>query len=169
MKKLFVILMITGVAFMFAGCKSTPGEKDVGDLKEVEWGNDGFWRFEKQDGVTVDAFYVLGEGIYTVNNPRTGDEMPLAQQRLFAKRAATNDALYKVLGKMVGEKFQGASGMENFQMSGYATATEVAATIKGGAIAKYRFSDDEQKCEVLYRVAGKGLRKKVEDLKTKMK
>ncbi|MBN2078408.1 MAG: hypothetical protein JW838_05545 [Spirochaetes bacterium] len=169
MKKLFAVLMIAGIAFMFTNCKTTTEEKGVGDLVEAEWSWDGFWKVEKHDGVTVDAFYCLGEGIYTVNDPKTGEEMVPAQQRLFAKRAAVLDAQYKVLGKIVGEKFQGASGMENFKMSGYAAAAEVYGTIKGGKIAKSRFSDDEQKVEVLYRVAGKGLRKKVEDVKTKVK
>jgi hypothetical protein len=49
--------------------------------------------------------------------------------------------------------------MENFEMTGIAIAQELRAVSKGGSVKKVTY-DEEDNCEVIYEVYGKGLKKK---------
>ncbi len=82
------------------------------------------------------------------------------QRQESAKRAAILNAQYQILEKFKGSKLEGASGMNDFEISGMAVAQEVQGTIKGGSVTKVTY-DEEQNCEIIYEIKAKGLKNKV--------
>jgi hypothetical protein len=104
------------------------------------------------------TFHIIGMGAAP-----TSETDPFVRKAM-AKEAAVIDAQVKVIEKFVGAKVQGASGVQNFRLTGFAAAKEVEGAIKGGSVKKVTWDKNTQDCEVLYEVKARGLQRKVKNV-----
>lgn len=143
MKKIFFIVLIisVGVLVAFTSCSSKIGGTVEGET------------FTTEGWVDNDTFRIAAAGVPTKTLTN------IVQRKESAKRAAILNAQYQVIEKFKGSKIEGASGMENFEMTGIAIAQELKAVSKGGSVKKVTY-DEEQNCEIVYEVRAKGLKKK---------
>lgn len=143
MKRFVIIALVltAGVFFGLTGCGSKIGGTVEGETFTTEgWVDDNTFRIA-----------AAGVPMKTMTN--------IVQRKESSKRAAILNAQYQVIEKFKGSKIEGASGMENFEMTGIAIAQELKAVSKGGSVKKVTW-DDQQNCEVIYEVYAKGLKKK---------
>ena len=145
MKKLLIFVMIVSAAFVFA-LTSCSGKKIGGTVEGESFTTEGW--------IDDDTYRLATAGVplKTLTN--------VVQRKEASKRAAILNAQYQVIEKFKGSKIEGASGMENFEMTGIAVAQELKAISKGGSVKKVTW-DEEQNCEIIYEVHAKGLKKKV--------
>jgi len=145
MKKLLIFALIVSAAFMVA-LTSCSGKK-IGGTVEGE-------TFTTEGWIDDNTYRIAAAGVplKTLEN--------VVQRKESSKRAAILNAQYQVIEKFKGSKIEGASGMENFEMTGIAVAQELRSITKGGSVKKVTW-DDEQNCEIIYEVYAKGLKNKV--------
>jgi len=139
----FAIAISAGILIALTSC----GGPKIGGTVQGE-------TFTTEGWVDDDTFRIAAAGI-----PKK-EMTNKVQRREASKRAAILNAQYQVIEKFKGSKIEGASGMENFEMTGIAIAQELRAVTKGGSVQKVTY-DDEDNCEVIYEVKAKGLKKKV--------
>jgi hypothetical protein len=140
---MLALLVSAGALVAFVSCG---GPKIGGTLEGKTYVTEGW--------VDDDTFRIAAAGV------AKKDLTNIVQRRESSKRAAILNAQYQVIEKFKGSKIEGASGMENFEMTGIAVAQELKAITKGGSVAKVTW-DDDQNCEIIYEVRAKGLKKKV--------
>ena len=144
MKRFFIFTLVFAAAVLLG--LTSCGSK-IGGTVEGE-------TFTTEGWVDNDTFRIAAAGVpmKTMTNK--------VQRRESSKRAAILNAQYQVIEKFKGSKIEGASGMENFEMTGIAIAQELKAVTKGGSVKKVTW-DAEDNCEIVYEVRGKDLKKKV--------
>src|SRR4030067_128115 len=145
MRKIMMLALILSAGALIA-LTSCGGPKIGGPVEGETFTTEGW--------VDDDTFRLAAAGI------AKKDLKNIIQRKEASKRAAILNAQYQVIEKFKGSKIEGASGMENFEMTGIAVAQELKAVAKGGSVKKVTW-DDEQNCEVIYEVRAKGLKKKV--------
>ncbi|OHD70705.1 MAG: hypothetical protein A2W19_12040 [Spirochaetes bacterium RBG_16_49_21] len=145
MRKIMMLALILSAGALIA--LTSCGGPKIGGTVEGE-------TFTTEGWVDDDTFRLAAAGI------AKKDLTNIIQRKESSKRAAILNAQYQVIEKFKGSKIEGASGMENFEMTGIAVAQELKAVAKGGSVKKVTW-DDEQNCEVIYEVRAKGLKKKV--------
>ncbi|MDM7988255.1 MAG: hypothetical protein QUS13_13075 [Smithella sp.] len=145
MKKLviFALILTTGIAMTLTSCA---GKKIGGTVEGETYTTEGW--------IDDDTFQLAAAGVATKTLTN------IVQRKESSKRAAILNAQYQVIEKFKGSKIEGASGMENFEMTGIAVAQELKAIAKGGSVKKVTW-DEEQNCEIIYVVHAKGLKNKV--------
>ncbi len=145
MKKFFIFALIitAGLALTLISCS---GKKIGGTVEGESYTTEGW--------IDDDTYQLAAAGVPTKTLTN------VVQRKEASKRAAILNAQYQVIEKFKGSKIEGASGMENFEMTGIAVAQELKAIAKGGSVKKVTW-DDEQNCEIIYVVHAKGLKKKV--------
>ncbi|MBP7734807.1 MAG: hypothetical protein KA369_02430 [Spirochaetes bacterium] len=144
MKKLLIfgLILTAGFLITLTSCSSKIGGTVEGQTYTTEgWIDD-------------DTFQLAAAGVPTKTLTN------VVQRKEASKRAAILNAQYQIIEKFKGSSVEGASGMENFEMTGIAVAQELKAVTKGGSVKKVTW-DDEQNCEIIYVVHAKGLKKKV--------
>jgi hypothetical protein len=144
MKKfiIFGLILAAGLVITLTSC----GEKIGGTVEGQTYTTEGW--------IDDDTFQLAAAGIPTKTLTN------VVQRKEASKRAAILNAQYQIIEKFKGSSVEGASGMENFEMTGIAVAQELKAVTKGGSVKKVTW-DDEQNCEIIYVVHAKGLKKKV--------
>lgn len=145
MKKLliFALILTAGLVLAMTSCSG----KKIGGTVEGE-------TYTMEGWIDDDTFQLAAAGVPTKTLTN------VVQRKEASKRAAILNAQYQVIEKFKGSKIEGASGMENFEMTGIAVAQELKAISKGGSVKKVTW-DEEQNCEIIYVVHAKGLKKKV--------
>lgn len=146
MKKLliFTLILATGLVVALTSCSSS---KKIGGTVEGE-------SYTTEGWIDDDTYQLAAAGVATKTLTN------VVQRKESSKRAAILNAQYQIIEKFKGSKIEGASGMENFEMTGIAVAQELKAIAKGGSVKKVTW-DEEQNCEIIYIVHAKGLKKKV--------
>jgi hypothetical protein len=139
---IFGLIMSVGVLIGLTSC----GGSKIGGTVQGE-------TFTTEGWIDDDTFRIAAAGVPTKTLTNK------VQRREASKRAAILNAQYQVIEKFKGSKIEGASGMENFEMTGIAIAQELRAISKGGSVQKVTW-DDEDNCEVIYEVRAKNLKKK---------
>ena len=81
--------------------------------------------FTTEGWIDDDTFRIAAAGVPTKTLTNK------VQRKEASKRAAILNAQYQVIEKFKGSKIEGASGMENFEMTGIAVAQELKAVCKG--------------------------------------
>ncbi len=144
MKKnvLFAIALSAGILIALTSCS---GSKIGGTVQGETYTTEGW--------IDDNTFRIAAAGV------AKRDLTNKVARRESSKRAAILNAQYQVIEKFKGSKIEGASGMENFEMTGIAIAQELRAISKGGSVKKVTY-DDEDNCEVIYEVYAKNLKKK---------
>jgi hypothetical protein len=145
MKKFLILALILSAGFVFT--LTSCGGSKIGGTVEGE-------TFTTEGWIDDETFRIAAAGVPTKTLTN------VVQRKEASKRAAILNAQYQVIEKFKGSKIEGASGMENFEMTGIAVAQELKAVSKGGSVKKVTW-DEEQNCEVIYEVHAKGLKKKV--------
>jgi hypothetical protein len=148
MKKSLVLSLIflCGIAFSLSSCKS---DKIGGNIiKDGEKAKTEGW-------IDEDTFRMAGMGASPI------EENDPFVRKAMSKEAATIDAQVKIIEKFTGAKVQGAAGVKNFRLSGFAAAKEIEGAIKGGSVYNVEWDKETQDCVVIYEVKAKGLQKKV--------
>jgi hypothetical protein len=148
MKKSLIISMIffIGIAFAATSCKSD--KIGGGIIKDGENAKTEGW-------IDEDTFRMAGMGA------APAEENDQFVRKAMSKEAATIDAQVKIIEKFTGAKVQGAAGVKNFRLSGFAAAKDIEGAIKGGSVYNVQWDKDTQDCVVIYEVKAKGLQKKV--------
>jgi hypothetical protein len=147
MKKLLIFALILSAGFVFVFTLTSCSSQKIGGTVEGE-------TFTTEGWIDDETFRIAAAGVPTKTLTN------VVQRKEASKRAAILNAQYQVIEKFKGSKIEGASGMENFEMTGIAVAQELKAISKGGSVKKVTW-DEEQNCEVIYEVHAKGLKKKV--------
>jgi len=146
MKKslIFALIFTIGVAFTLTSCT---GGSLGGTIEGKSYKTEGW--------IDDNTFRTIGMGA-----PAKDETDPFVRKAM-SKEAATIDAQVKIIEKFTGAKVQGAAGVKNFRLTGFAAAKEIEGAIKGGSVYKVKW-DEGQNCEVVYEVKAKGLKKKVQ-------
>ncbi|HOT43314.1 MAG TPA: hypothetical protein PLM53_00735 [Spirochaetota bacterium] len=140
---IFALILTAGLLMALTSCSS----KKIGGTVEGE-------SYTMEGWIDDDTYQLAAAGVPTKTLTN------VVQRKEASKRAAILNAQYQVIEKFKGSKIEGASGMENFEMTGIAVAQELKAIAKGGSVKKVTW-DEEQNCEIIYVVHAKGLKKKV--------
>ncbi len=111
--------------------------------------------YESEGWIDDQTFQVRALGV-----PREG-ETNTTKRKIQSKEAATLSAQARVIELMIGAKVQGATGSMDGESTGIALTKEFEGMIRGGSIVKTTY-DEEQNCEVVYRVQAKGLKKRAQ-------
>ena len=149
-----IVFSMAGGILLFApiGCKSSAGGGT--QLKgEVE-------EYVSEGWLDDDTFQVRALG---APNPNAKG---FVRRRTQAKEAALLMAQKRVVELMVGSVIKGASGAESGEATGVVVTKELEGVIKGGQIVRERY-DENDNCEIIYRIHRKGLRKMVEAMVAK--
>ena len=85
------------------------------------------------------------------------------RRRTQSQEAALLSAQKRVLELLVGAKISGASGSDSGVSTGIVITKEFEGFLKGGAIVKKSFDQDDN-CEVTYRIHSDDLKEKAESL-----
>lgn len=109
--------------------------------------------YESEGWIDDHTFQVRALGV-----PRES-ESNTTKRKIQSKEAATLSAQARVIELMLGAKVQGATGSLDGESTGVALTKEFEGIIRGGSIVKTTY-DEEQNCEVVYRVQAKGLKKR---------
>ena len=83
------------------------------------------------------------------------------QRRTASEEAALLAAQKRAIELMIGSKIKGASGSQSGELTGLVITKEFEGRIKGGAIVKKTFNEDDD-CELVWRIHRKGLKKEAE-------
>ncbi len=144
MKKILIfgLILAAGFVITLTSCSGKIG----GTIEGQTYTTEGW--------IDNDTFQIAAAGVPTKTLTN------VVQRKEASKRAAILNAQYQIIEKFKGSSVEGASGMENFEMTGIAVAQELKAVTKGGSVKKVTW-DDEQNCEIIYVVHAKGLKKKV--------
>lgn len=143
------LILIAALAVILPACG---GGKSLG--KNI---HDGDTQTSKTEGwMDENTFRMVGMGA------PMKDETDKFVRKATAKEAATIDAQVKIIEKFTGAKVQGAAGVKNFRLTGFAAAKEIEGAIKGGSVFEVTWDKETQDCTVIYEVKAKGLKKKVD-------
>ncbi|MCP4137624.1 MAG: hypothetical protein GY754_42040 [bacterium] len=153
--KLMILLVFTmAVMASMIGCKTTDGVTSSLEGKP-ELYIEGKW---------------LSPHVYVISASaapgKLGEGKARTTRRNFAREAARLDAVRLALVKFKGERVEAASGMSNFELSGIAVAAETKGFIKGGSIEKAFYNENDE-CQVIFKIEAKNLRKNNRDLSIK--
>ncbi len=143
-------LIILSLAFSLVGVSACrKGAKDRSMLKG-----------ETQDFITEgwlddNTFQVRAIG---APNPKARG---FVRRRTQSEESALLAAQKRVVELMVGAQITGASGSDSGESTGIAITKEFEGHVKGGSILKKTFDQDDN-CEIVYRIHAKGLKKMAE-------
>ena len=90
------------------------------------------------------------------------------KRRTQAEEAALLAAQKRVIEKLVGADISGASGSKDGESTGLAIVKEFEGHVKGGTIVRKDFNENDD-CELTYRIHAKNLRKKAESVASAVK
>ncbi len=144
MRKIFSLLLLFSVAVVFSACG---GGSMGGQVKGESFTTEGW--------IDDNTFQVVEVGA-----PKKGLENKI-QRRATAKQAAEIMAQARIIEKFKGARLEGAAGAADYELTGIAVSKEFDGIVKGGSIVKSTFDDDDN-CEIVYRVSAKNLKKQVE-------
>ena len=88
------------------------------------------------------------------------------RRRTQSQEAALLSAQKRMLELLVGAKISGASGSDSGESTGIVITKEFEGFVKGGAIVKKTF-DQNDNCEITYRIQGDDLKDKAESIAQK--
>ena len=88
------------------------------------------------------------------------------RRRTQSQEAALLSAQKRIVELLVGAKISGASGSDSGESTGIVITKEFEGFAKGGAIIKKSF-DQNDNCEITYRIHSDGLKEKAESLARK--
>ena len=83
------------------------------------------------------------------------------QRRNMAEEAALLSAQKRVIEKMLGASIKGACSSKDGEGQGCVIVKEFSGIVKGGSVVRKIFNENDD-CEIYYRIQAKGLRKKAE-------
>jgi len=89
------------------------------------------------------------------------DAKGMVKRKTQAREAALIMAQKRVLEKMIGAELKGASAVKDGESVGVVVTKEFQGMVKGGSILEETFDEDDN-CEVVYEITGRGLKKKAE-------
>ncbi|MDH4198801.1 MAG: hypothetical protein OEV66_00320 [Spirochaetia bacterium] len=87
------------------------------------------------------------------------DAKGLVKRRTQSKEAAIIMAQKMIVEKMIGAQLKGASAVKDGESAGIVVTKEFEGMVKGGSVEKITYDEDDN-CEVLYQVEGRGLKKR---------
>jgi len=146
LSRVIAITVMIPVALMFTAVSCGTSESQIKGKTYVSEG----W-------VDNDTFQVRGLG---APNPNAEGKV---KRRTQSKSAAILAAQARVVELLFGAKVQGAAGSLDGESTGVAITKEFEGILKGGEIVSETY-DDEDNCEVVYRVQGKNLKKRAKTM-----
>lgn len=152
LRKIMITALPLLLVFAWAGAcgKSTQSTMLKGETQD----------YQTEGWLDDNTFQVRGLG---APNPNAKG---FVRRRTQAKEAALLAAQKRVVELLVGAKISAASGSDSGESTGVAITKELDGIIKGGAIVKTTY-DQEDNCEVTYRIHSNGLKKKAETMASK--
>jgi hypothetical protein len=147
MKRIIIFILVSVMSLAVFSCSKKVGS---GIIKNAE-------RAVMEGWLDDDTFLMAGMGAAPV------DENDPFVRKAMAKEAAIIDAQVKIIEKFVGAKVQGAAGVKNFRLTGFAAAKDIEGAIRGASIYEDRVEWDRetQDCVAVVKVEARGLKKKV--------
>lgn len=94
------------------------------------------------------------------------DAKGFVRRRTQAEEAALLAAQKRVIELCVGAEIKGASGADSGESTGVVITKEFEGVVRGGQIVRKTFDQDDN-CEITYRVQSKGLKKQCEAMAAK--
>jgi hypothetical protein len=89
------------------------------------------------------------------------DAKGMVKRKTQAREAAIIMAQKRVLEKMIGVQLKGASAVKDGESAGVVVTKEFEGMVKGGSVIEETFDEDDN-CQVVYEVNGRGLKKKAQ-------
>ncbi|MCP4137625.1 MAG: hypothetical protein GY754_42045 [bacterium] len=153
--KLMVVLVFTmAVIASMIGCNTTGGV--TSSLEgNPELYTEGKW---------------LSPHVYVISATgapgKPGEGKSRTTRRDLSREVARLIAVHKALIKFKGERVKAISAMGNYELTGIAVAAETEGTIKGGSVEKVFYNENDE-CQVIFKIEGKDLRKKNREVNIK--
>ena len=148
-KLLGVTLIVSISSFGLMNCKSTNNmlENTTKTYKSEEWIDDHTFQ------------------VKSIGAPRKG-EKSLVKRKVQSKNAAKLSAQNRIIELLLGSEVSSTSSATDGESGEVLIRSELEGIIKGGSIISESF-DDEQNCEMVFRIHGKNLKKKAKAEVTK--
>lgn len=141
-KRIFVLISAILAGVFIVSCESTDSMIKGKTYKTEGWIDDNTFRVTALGAPSPDA-------------------KGMVKRKTQARESAIIMAQKRVLEKMIGAELKGASAVKDGESAGVVVTKEFSGMVKGGSVIEETYDEDDN-CQVVYEVTGRGLKKRAQ-------